>query len=146
MVLFICSLGQLRSRTAELLCLFGGMYARSAGIDRHFALAQVTDAALREADLVVCMQPKHRWAITELPHYDGSKVIELGIPDRFDRLEPALVRLLIGRIRPHAPEVAAAMERGRDILDAHPGYRKMLGTNSPGEPADNPAYRVLPSV
>ncbi|WP_126223473.1 hypothetical protein [Burkholderia ambifaria] len=146
MVLFLCSLGQLRSRTAELLCLFGGMNARSAGTDHNFAFAQVTDAALREADLVVCMQPSHRRAITELPHYDGSKVIELGIPDRFDRLEPALVRLLIGRIRPHAPEVAAAMERGRDVLAAHPGYCDRLGTHSPGVPADNPAFRVLPSV
>jgi predicted protein tyrosine phosphatase len=145
MVLFLCSLGQLRSRTAELLCLFGGMPARSAGTAPE-ALAPVNDWQLREADLVVCMQPRHRWAITELPHYDGSKVIELGIPDRFDRLEPALVRLLIGRIRPHAPEVAAAMERGRDVLAAHPGYSDRLGTHSPGVSADNPAYRVLPSV
>src|SRR5260370_22282957 len=93
MVLFLCSRGKLRSRTAELLCLFGGLDARSAGTDRD-ALAPVTDTLLRHADLVVCMQPQHRWAINELAHYDASKVVVLGIPDRYDRLEPALVRLL----------------------------------------------------
>lgn len=143
-VLFLCSEGKLRSRTGELLCLFGGVSARGAGT-ASTALVRVTDALVREADLVVCMQPLHSFAIADMPHYDDAKVVILGIPDHYARLEPELVRLLVVRTRRFATDIAAAMERGSHLLASQPGYQEALGTRA-FELADNPAFRVLPSV
>ena len=86
MILFVCSQGRLRSRTAELLCLFDGIAARCAGIDKD-ALAPLTDTLVRQASLIICMERKHLNAVTEYAHYGACPVVQLGIPDEYDRLE-----------------------------------------------------------
>jgi predicted protein tyrosine phosphatase len=144
MILFICSQGRMRSRTGELLCLFGGLSARSAGTE-HRCVAPVNDSLLREADFVFCMEAEHLAAIHDLPHFDGTRVATLGIPDRFDRLDPALVTLLTRSVHEHRPAVAAAMRQGALLLAAQPAYLTKLGTHT-DTPADNPAYRAMPSV
>ena len=142
-VLFVCSQARLRSRTAELLCLFGGMNARCAGTDPD-SLSPITQQAVAGARLVVCMEERHSHALRK-QGIAPDWVVTLAIPDRYDRLEPSLVEILIQRLSEHAPDVAEAMRRGAALLDSMPGYRKVLGTQS-FEVADNPAYRVLPSV
>jgi len=142
MVLFLCSLGRLRSRTGELLCLFGGLDARCAGTAKD-AWAPVTDTLLRQADLVVCMEPEHQKALRNFAHYDPSKVMVLGIPDVHDRLAPVLVEDLVYQMKFRAPKVGAAMERGADLLADLPGYVEALGTQDTGS-ATNPAFAALP--
>ena len=142
MILFVCSQGRLRSRTAELLCLFGGVHARSAGTDRD-AEVQLTDTLVRQASLIVCMERKHLQAVTLFAHYGACPVVQLGIPDEYDRLEAALMRDLIYQAQFHDPCLASTMERGRHLLLNQPGYQAALGSQS--EPiADNPAYTATP--
>lgn len=142
MILFVCSQGMLRSRTAELLCLFGGVTARSAGTDPD-AEVQVNDTLIRKADLIVCMEGHHKKALREFQHYGASPVVTLGIPDEFDRLDHMLVRSLIYHTRLHDVSVADAMERGYGLLKDQAGYCEALGTRTPSF-ADNPAFGGLP--
>lgn len=142
MIIFVCSLGKLRSRTAELLCLFGGVYARACGTAPD-AEAPVTDALLRQASLVVCMEGEHKKALADFQHYGAAPAVTLGIPDEFNRLEHALVRDLIYQMRFHNLKVAEAMERGYAVLSAQPGYREALGTHAPPV-SGNPAFGMLP--
>jgi predicted protein tyrosine phosphatase len=142
MILFVCSQGRLRSRTAELLCLFGGVHARSAGTDND-ADVPLTDTLVRQATLIVCMERKHIKAVTEFAHYGACPVVQLGIPDEYDRLEAALMRDLIYQAGFHDPKLSSAMDRGRQLLVSQPGYQDALGTQS--EPtADNPAFACAP--
>jgi predicted protein tyrosine phosphatase len=143
MVLFVCSLGKLRSRTAELLCLFGGLDARACGTAPD-ALAPVTDGLLREADLVVCMESTHKRALKDFQHYGACETVTLGVEDNYDRLEPELVSLLCYQVRFHSPQVADAMERGAAVLHGLPGYALALGTQTP-RPSSNPAISAFPS-
>jgi predicted protein tyrosine phosphatase len=142
-VLFVCSQARLRSRTAELLCLFGGMNARCAGTDSD-SLAPLTKQAVAAARLVVCMEAKHSRALRK-QDFAPDWMVTLAIPDRYDRLEPELVEMLINSMAAHAPDVAEAMRRGATLLASKPGYQVTLGTQS-FEVGDNPAFRVLPSV
>lgn len=142
MILFICSQGKLRSRTAELLCLFGGLPARSAGTDPD-ADVPINDALIRQASLIVCMESHHKKALKDFQHYGLCAAVTLGIPDEYDRLEPALVQSLIFQMRFHDEDVADAMERGEALLSAQPGYREALGTQTP-QYAGNPAFGALP--
>jgi len=129
MILFVCSQAKLRSRTAEMLCLFGGKYARSAGTDAD-AETILTDDLIRKASLVVCAERKHQEKLREFPSYELCTSVVLGIPDDFDRLEPALIRTLIYQMSFHDESVAKAMERGMNLLTQQQGYREALGTNS----------------
>ncbi|HDR9103384.1 TPA: hypothetical protein QDB04_000103 [Burkholderia vietnamiensis] len=144
MILFVCSQGKLRSRTAELLCLFGGVHARSAGSDRD-ADVPLNDSLIRQASLIVGMENHHLQALKEFQHYGSCPTVYLGIPDRFDRLQPELVLDLIYQTRFHDAKLADAMERGAALLAAQPGYREALGTRTPRIfGSGNPAFDVFP--
>ncbi|KVP16909.1 hypothetical protein [Burkholderia ubonensis] len=144
MILFVCSQGKLRSRTAELLCLFGGVHARSAGSDND-ADVPLNDALIRQATLIVCMEKKHHQALKEFQHYGNCPSVLLGIPDEFDRLQDELVRDLIFQTRFHDVALANAMARGAELLAAQPGYREALGTRTPRIfGSGNPAYAGFP--
>lgn len=143
MILFVCSQGKLRSRTAELLCLFGGLYARCAGTDQD-AEAPISDAMLRQASLVVCMEKHHQTALKDFQHYGAAPCVLLGIPDEFDRMSHSLVRSLIYQVSFHDQVVAQAMERGYALLSDQPGYREALGTKTPSVSTGNPAFSLLP--
>lgn len=142
MILFVCSQGRRRSRTAELLCLFGGLHARSAGTERD-ADVQLTDTLIRQASLIVGMERKHIQAVTLFAHYGACPVVQLGIPDEYDRLEASLIRDLIYQAGFHDAALAGALDRGRQLLLSQPGYQSALGTHS--DPvAYNPAYDCTP--
>jgi predicted protein tyrosine phosphatase len=144
MILFICSQGRMRSRTAELLCLFGGLDARSAGTEAD-CVSPVNDALLREADEVFCMEAEHYDSIRDLCHFDSQSVTVLHIRDRYDRLESELVETLIRVMKQHRPAIGEDMRQGALLLAAQPGFYQSLGTYSCA-PADNPAYRAMPSA
>ncbi len=129
MFLFVCSVARLRSRTAELLCLFGGVDARCCGVEDN-ALYAVSDSLLREADFVFCMKEEHKEKIKEYQHYEESKVFVLNIEDEYDRLEPSLVKHLVARVGNINKELAEKMQFGFDIIEAS-GYLEVLGTHKP---------------
>lgn len=129
MILFVCSQANLRSRTAELLCLFGGLDARCCGTEPG-AFYPANDDLLRMADLVVCMEIDHQIAIKDFQHYDKSKVVTLRIPDDYDRLSEMLIKRLIYEMSVHSEEVAIAMKKGVEVLNWFPEYKTSLGTNS----------------
>ncbi|WP_434716081.1 hypothetical protein [Paraburkholderia sp. A3RO-2L] len=151
MILFVCSQGKLRSRTAELLCLFGGVHARSAGSDQD-AEVPLSDVLIRKASTIICMEAEHYDALRAFPSFAnrvGPAPVVLHVPDRFDRLEPALVEKLISNVRlgvPLGAELADAMQRGATLLAGQPGYRDALGTRTPRVfgSSSNPAFDVFP--
>lgn len=82
MILFVCSVARLRSRTAELLCLFGGVDARSAGTAEG-ALNELNDQLVREADMVFCMEYEHKKEVSTFAHYQKEKTFVLNIDDDY---------------------------------------------------------------
>jgi len=150
MILFVCSQGRLRSRTAELLCLFGGVHARSAGIDKD-AESPLSDSQVRKATTIICMEAEHYDALNQFPSFrsrTGNKAFVLHVPDNFDRLEPELVETLIRTVTnfvSNSAVLASAMQRGAALLEAQEGYRASLGTRSPRVfGSSNEAYDVFP--
>ena len=148
MILFVCSMGKFRSRTAELLCLFGGLYARCAGTDEG-AEAPISDALLREASFVFCMEATHKSQLKVFNHYMASPTVTLGIPDVFNRLDDQLCQDLIFQVQIHHPEVAIAMQKGWNTLKDNPTLVQALGTqlnaSSNMSSQGNPAFSVFPS-
>lgn len=105
-VLFVCSRNRLRSPTAEqVFASWPGIETASAGINRD-ADNPVTSELLRWADLVFVMERRHRSKLSAKfkAHLAGKRVICLEIPDEFDYMEPALVKLLNAKVTRHLPE------------------------------------------
>lgn len=133
MILFVGSQGRLRSRTAEMLCLFGGVHARCAGLDVD-AESPLSDAQIRKATTIICMEAEHYDALSKFPSYhqrEGLKAFVLHIPDVFDRLAPELIAKLIRTVRqsvPHGAALADVMQKGATQLEALEGYGVSLGT------------------
>lgn len=102
-VLFVCSLNRLRSPTAEkVFSRWPGVEAMSAGTDPH-AENPVTDELIEWADVVLCMEERHRTRLNERhgPALRGRKIGVLKIPDRYRYMDPALVRMLKRKVPPH---------------------------------------------
>lgn len=121
MYLFVCSQSFLRSRTAEILCLLGGVEARCCGIDSS-ALYPVNNELLRSADQVFCMEKRHRDGIKTYEGFDAARTAVLNIPDDFERFDPELVRLLVQKIGGLNEEVAEAIAHGYTMW--HTGARR----------------------
>lgn len=143
MILFICSQGKLRSRTAELLCLFGGLYAKSAGTDAS-AEAPISDALLRQATLVVCMENAHKQQLAHFMHYGAVPTVTLGIPDEFNRLEYDLCQTLCHQMSFHDKAAAEAMLKGWQFFQNNPDLVKLYGTHDTPSHG-NTAYSIFPS-
>src|SRR3954468_24108934 len=94
--LFVCSLGRMRSLTAEhVFATRDDLHVAAAGVNAS-SEHPVTEALLMWADIVFVMEDVHRSRLVEkFPDaMKGRQVISLGIPDRYEYLDPQLVRLL----------------------------------------------------
>ena len=111
MILFICSQGRIRSRTAEVLVVRGGLDARSAGTAPD-AIVPLNDHLIRLADIIVCMEDLHAAMVREFMHAEGREFHVLGIEDIYEPFAPALVAILARRCRAVLPRVAEAIEAG----------------------------------
>jgi len=101
----VCSRNRLRSPTAEqIFASWPGIETASAGINRD-ADNPVTPELLQWADLIVVMERVHRSKLTAKfrTQMAGKCIVCLEIPDRFDYMEPSLVRLLKARVPKHLP-------------------------------------------
>lgn len=104
-VLFVCSRNRLRSPTAEqVFADWPGVETASAGLD-HDADCRLTPELLEWAQLVFVMQRAQRTRLSTKfrPLLRGQRVVCLDIPDDYDFMAPALVRLLQARATRHLP-------------------------------------------
>ncbi|MHC8366486.1 low molecular weight protein tyrosine phosphatase family protein [Pseudomonas sp. ZT5P21] len=104
-VLFICSQNRLRSPTAEHhFADWPGVETASAGISND-AYVPVSLELLQWADLVFVMEPIHRnKLVARFGSELGEKsVVCLDIPDEFQYMEPALIKLLDAKVTRYLP-------------------------------------------
>lgn len=99
-LLFVCSQNKLRSPTAEhMFSQYPGIKAMSAGTNND-ALSPLDGEMIDWADIIFVMEKAH---LTKLrsrfrKYLGGKRVICLGIPDDYDYMDPALVRLLEAKV------------------------------------------------
>jgi predicted protein tyrosine phosphatase len=94
--LFVCSFGRMRSLTAEhVFATRDDLYVAAAGV---YADAEnpVTAELLQWADIIFVMEDVHRNKLAEkfADALQGTQIVSLGIPDRYEYMDPQLVRLL----------------------------------------------------
>ncbi|UPT62073.1 MAG: low molecular weight protein tyrosine phosphatase family protein [Hyphomonadaceae bacterium JAD_PAG50586_4] len=104
-ILFICSQNRLRSPTAEqIFATHPGVETASAGTNND-ADNPVTSQLLRWADIVFVMEKAHRNKVqkrfkADLKH---TRLICLDIPDEYEFMDEALVRLLRAKVTRFLP-------------------------------------------
>lgn len=112
-ILFVCSQGAIRSRTAEVLAVRGGLDARSCGTDAD-AVVPINDHLIRVADIIVCMEEHHADTVREFMHAEGKALHVLGIEDIYEPFTPRLIAVLTAKLGAVLPEVARALERAME--------------------------------
>lgn len=115
-VLFVCSQGVIRSRTAEVLAVLGGISARSCGTDDD-AIIPVNSRLIAWADHVICMERRHAKNVRPFCESEVVPVQSLGIPDEFMPFDEELVALLIGSLRYKLEQASDAIVAGRDAYN-----------------------------
>ena len=113
MILFVCSQGRIRSRTAEVLTLLGGLQARCCGTDQD-ALVPLNNNLLRAADTIICMEQSHAKIVKGVGVPEGTPLVSLGIRDVWTPFCPLLVKELVRLTRMRLDDnlIADAMARG----------------------------------
>ena len=126
MKLFVCRQGRIRSRTAEIIALLGGVEARSCGTDAD-AIVTLSPELLWPADTIICMEDSQVEGIKSLMAAEGKPVVSLGLQDIYDPFEPRLVSVLVKQVRERLKDLklANAMERGWQLMrrDEQPRLR-----------------------
>lgn len=99
-LLFICTENRHRSPTAEKLFKNSDKYnAKSAGTS-PLAKTKLTKKALDWADMIFVMEDHHeRQILKNFPKYSTKQIINLNVPDRFQRDDLRLKRLLKERLK-----------------------------------------------
>jgi len=104
-ILFLCSQNKLRSPTAEAVFAgHPGVEVDSAGLNND-AVVPLSEEQVRWADLILVMEAAHRSRLNRKfkSALAGKRVAVLGIPDDYDFMDPALVRLLKARCARYLP-------------------------------------------
>ncbi|WP_460758741.1 low molecular weight protein tyrosine phosphatase family protein [Lysobacter fragariae] len=106
-VLFICSQNRLRSPIAEqVFADWPGIETSSAGVNQG-ADNPVTPELLGWADLIFVMERTHRSKLSAKfkQHLGNKRVVCLDIPDDYEFMDPALVRLLKAKVPGYLPSL-----------------------------------------
>ena len=106
-VLFICGKNKWRSPTAEqVFSERPGVQCTSAGLS-HDAEVPVSAELVEWAELIFVMEKQHKSKLSAQfkSQLQGKKVVCLNIPDNYKFMEPALVKLLEGKVTPFLPVV-----------------------------------------
>lgn len=105
-ILFLCSQNKLRSPTAETMFAdTPGVEVDSAGLN-HDAVTPVSPEQIRWADLILVMERAHQNRLNRKyrSFLKGKRVVVLNIPDAYDYMDEALIKLLKSRCSPYIPE------------------------------------------
>jgi predicted protein tyrosine phosphatase len=106
-VLFVCSQNRLRSPTAEqVFSEHPGLECSSAGTNRN-ADTPLTSELVAWAEVIFVMEKAHRNKLTSKfrPQLVNKRVICLDIPDEYEYMDPALVRLLKVKVHRFLPNL-----------------------------------------
>ena len=98
-VLFVCSANRLRSPTAEqVFSTWPGIEADSAGLSND-ADVVLSAEQVEWADIIFVMEKAHRNKLNRKfrSSLNGKRIICLDIPDDYEFMDPALVRILENR-------------------------------------------------
>jgi len=104
-ILFLCSRNKLRSPTAEaVFASHPGIEVDSAGLSPD-AVVPLSSEQIEWADLIIVMERVHQQRLNRKfrGSLRGKKVVVLNIPDDYDAMDPALIRLLKARCAPYLP-------------------------------------------
>lgn len=104
-VLFVCSQNRLRSPTAEqVFSQRRDIEVDSAGTN-HDADNPLTAELVEWADIIFVMEEAHRTKLQQRfrPQLRNARVICLDIPDKFEFMDPLLVRILEARVSRYLP-------------------------------------------
>jgi predicted protein tyrosine phosphatase len=99
-LLFICSQNKLRSPTAEqMFSTWPDIEVASAGLNSD-AENPLTPELVNWADIIFVMEKAHRTKLSTSfkAQLNGQRVVCLDIPDRYQFMDPALVRVLGERV------------------------------------------------
>ena len=109
-ILFVCSQNRLRSPTAEQIFADRQDLEVSSAGTNHDAENPLTGELVRWADVIVVMEKAHRAKLRRRfrEALNGKRVICLDIPDEYEFMVPALVRLLEARMARHLPAPSSA--------------------------------------
>ena len=102
-LLFVCSENRLRSPTGEeVFSKYEGINAIGAGTNSD-ADTTVSGDLIEWADVVFVMEKSHRNKVSKKfkDLLKDKKLVCLDIPDNYDRMDPALIRLLENRVSKH---------------------------------------------
>ena len=102
-VLFICTQNRLRSPTAEhVFATWPDIATDSAGLGNDADVPLSTEQ-IAWADIIFVMEKAHRKRLAARfqGHLNGKRVICLDIPDEYEYMQPALVRLLEAKVGPY---------------------------------------------
>jgi predicted protein tyrosine phosphatase len=102
-VLFVCEGNRHRSPTAEKVYrAVPGLRTKSAGVS-PLARVRLTEELIEWADLVVVMDDYVLNLVRNAfgGRLDEAAVVCIDVPDEYQRMEPALVQVLIERLAPH---------------------------------------------
>jgi predicted protein tyrosine phosphatase len=102
-LLFVCSRNRFRSPTAEVLfSAYPGVSTMSAGTAPDAEVVVSADL-IEWADIVFAMEPVHRRRLNDRfgEQLKGRKVVVLGIPDKYEYMDPDLVRFLRAKVSQH---------------------------------------------
>lgn len=114
-VLYVCAQGVIRSRTAEVLTLLGGIQARSCGTDSD-ALVPATNTLATWAHVIVCMEPQHHRFVGEFMGSEGKPVLCLDLPDIYRPFQSRLIRDLIAGLTAE-PKLQTAILAGQTLYE-----------------------------
>ena len=101
--LFICSQNRLRSPTAEdTFAKWPGVETASAGTDDK-ANSPLDAEAIEWAEIIFVMERSHRNRVTKKFGYQvrTKRLVVLDIPDEYEFMDPALVKVLERKVGPH---------------------------------------------
>ncbi len=104
-VLFVCSRNKLRSPTAEQVFIdYPGVEVASAGLN-HDAATPVDAELVQWADVIFVMEKAHRRRLQTRfrNQLKSARVVCLEIPDRFQYMDPELVKILTERVTGFLP-------------------------------------------
>ncbi len=103
--LFVCSQNRLRSPTAEQIFSTHWAIAVSSAGTNHDAENPLTAELVEWADVIVVMERAHRNKLQKRfrKSINRQRIICLDIPDEYEFMDPALIRLLEMRMARYLP-------------------------------------------